>query len=76
MKNKVLVIFKYPHPHWNVPVINQFSYYYNTEHIYLSDYKNKNFTELVDIINSIIKLKNIEITVFDADYFRFVNFPS
>ena len=74
MKNKVLIIFKYTHPHWNVPVINQFSYYYNTEHIYLSDYKNKNFTELVNIINSIIKSKNIEITVFDADYFRFVNF--
>ena len=73
-KTKVLIIFKYPHPHWNVPVISQFSNYYDTEHIYLSDYKNKNFTEIVNIINNLIKSKNIEIAVFDVDYFRFINF--
>ena len=73
-KTKVLIIFKYPHPYWNVPVINQFSNYYDTEHIYLSDYKNKNFTEIINIINNLIKSKNIEIVVFDVDYFRFINF--
>ena len=73
-KNNVLIIFKYPHPHWNIPVINQFSNFYNTEHLYLSDYKNENFTQIVNKINNLIKSKNIEITVFDVDYFRFVNF--
>ena len=74
MKNKVLIIFKYSHGHWNVPVINQFSEYYDTEYLYISDYKNKNFTEIVNDINNLIKLKRIEVVVFDVDYFRFINF--
>ena len=74
MKNKVLIIFKYSHGHWNVPVINQFSEYYDTEYLYISDYKNKNFTEIVNDINNLIKLKKIEVVVFDVDYFRFINF--
>ena len=75
MKNiKVLIIFKYLHPQWNTPVINQFSDYYYTEHLYLSEYKNKNFTEIVKVINILIKSKNIEIVVFDVDYFKFINF--
>jgi hypothetical protein len=73
-KNNVLIIFKYPHPHWNIPVINQFSNFYNTEHLYLSDYKNENFTQIINKINNLIESKNIEITVFDVDYFRFINF--
>ena len=73
MKNKVLAIFKYPRA-WNIDVINRFSNYYDTEYLYISDYKNKNFTEVVNEINSLIKLKNIEIVVFDVDYFRFINF--
>ena len=60
MKNKVLIIFKYPREHWNQPVINKFSNFYATEYLYISDYKNKNFTEIVNEINSLIKLKNIE----------------
>ena len=59
MKNKVLIIFKYPREHWNQPVINKFSNFYDTEYLYISDYKNKNFTEIVNEINSLIKLKNI-----------------
>ena len=74
MKNKVLIIFKYPREHWNRPVINKFSNYYDIEYLYISDYKNKNFTEIVNEINSLIKLKNIEIVIFDVDYFRFINF--
>ena len=74
MKNKVLIIFKYTREHWNSPVINKFSNYYDIEYLYISDYKNKNFTEIVNEINSLIKLKNIEIIVFDVDYFRFINF--
>ena len=73
MKNKVLTIFKYPRP-WNIDVINRFSNYYDTEYLYISDYKNKNFTEIIKETNNLIKSKSIDIVVFDVDYFRFINF--
>ena len=73
MKKKVLIIFKYPHA-WNEHVINRFLIYYDTEYLYISNFKNKNFTEIVEHINNLIKLKNIEIVVFDVDYFKFINF--
>ena len=68
------MLFKYPHGHWNIPVIKRFSNYYDVEPLYLSDIKNKNFIETVNEINNFIKEKNIEITVFDVDYFKFINF--
>ena len=74
MKNKVLIIFKYPHNHWNEPVLNKFSNYYETHSIFISDFKDKNFVEIVNDINFLIKSKNIEIVVFDVDYFKFINF--
>jgi hypothetical protein len=73
MKNKVLAIFKYPRP-WNMDVLNRFSNYYETEHLYINEYENKNFTQIVENINNLIKSKNIEIVVFDVDYFKFINF--
>ena len=73
MKNKVLAIFKYPRP-WNIDVINRFSNYYDTEYLYISDYKNKNFTEIINETNNLIKSKSIDIIVFDVDYFKFINF--
>ena len=73
MKKKVLIIFKYPHE-WNADIINKFSNYYDTEFLYISYFKNRNFTETVNDINNLIKSKNIEIVVFDVDYFRFINF--
>ena len=73
MKNKVLAIFKYPRA-WNIDVINRFSNYYDTEYLYISDYKNKNFTEIINETNNLIRSKNIEIIIFDVDYFKFVNF--
>ena len=73
MKKKVLIIFKYPHA-WNEHVINRFLIYYDTEFLYISNFKNKNFTEIVEHINNLIKSKNIEIVVFDVDYFKFINF--
>jgi len=73
MKKTVLLIFKYPRA-WNIDVVNRFSNYYDTEHLYISDYNNKNFAEIVDDINNLIKSKNIEIVVFDVDYFKFINF--
>ena len=72
MKNKVLIIFKY-HRNWNINVINKFSNYYDTDHLYISDYKDKNFLETIQTINSLIKEKDIKIVVFDVDYFKFIN---
>lgn len=74
MKKKVLFIFKYPHGHWNEPINQRFSNYYETFFIYINDYKNKNFKEIVEEINNIIVLKKIDITVFDVDYFKFINY--
>ncbi len=73
MQKKALIIFKYPHA-WNTPVINKFSNYYETEYLYISDFKNLNFEEIVKKINDFISLKKIEITIFDVDYFKFLNF--
>ena len=73
MKKKILIIFKYPRGNWNGPVIRKFSNFYDVEHLYISDYKNENFTEIIENINNLVKLKNIEIVVFDVDYFKFIN---
>ncbi len=72
MKKKVLIVFKYPH-RWNNEVLKKFSNYYDTENLYISDLKNINFKEIVNKINNLIKSKNIEIVVFDPDYFKFIN---
>ena len=66
MKSKVLIIFKYHHQ-WNSFVTEKFSNYYDTESIYISDFKNRNYTEIINDINNLIKLTNIEIVVFDVD---------
>ena len=73
MKKKVLIVFKYPHG-WNNQVIKKFSNYYDIEHLYINDLENINFKEVVNKINNLIKSKNIEIVVFDADYFKFINY--
>ena len=57
MKNKVLIIFKYPREHWNRPVINKFSNFYDIEYLYISDYKNKNFTEVINEINDLKRIR-------------------
>ena len=72
MKNKVLMILKYPRA-WNNAIIDKFSNYYDTEYLYISNYKNKSFVEIIYEINNLIKLKNIKIVFFDVDYFKFIN---
>ena len=72
MKKKVLMIFKYPRG-WNNAIIDKFSNYYDTEYLYISNYKNKNFSEIISEINNLIKLKDIKIVFFDVDYFKFIN---
>ena len=73
MKKKVLMILKYHRP-WNNAIIDKFSNYYDTEYLYISNYKNKNFAEIIYEINNLIKLKDIKIVFFDVDYFKFINF--
>lgn len=72
MKKKVLIIFKYPHE-WNEEVIKKFKNNYEVEFLYINELKSKYFKGIVDEINTFIKSKNIEITVFDVDYYKFIN---
>jgi len=74
MKKNVLIIFKYPRGNWNPTVIKKFSNYYDTDYLYINDFKDKNFTEVVTSVNKLIKSKDIEIVVFDVDYFKFINY--
>ena len=73
MKKKCLLLFKYP-LFWNKYAINKFLKFYDTEYLYISNFKNKNFSEIIDEINEFIKSKNIEIVFFDVDFFKFINF--
>ena len=74
MKEKVLIIFKYPHGHWNIPIVDKFSNFFETESLYINEHKDKNFTEIINYINDFIKKKSISYIVFDVDYFKFINF--
>ena len=60
MKKKILILFKYPW-HWNKFLINKFSKFYEVEYLYVDNIKNKNFSEIIDEINNLIKEKSIEI---------------
>ena len=72
MKKKCLLILKWPIPTQKF-LINKFSKFYETEHLFISDFKNKNFSEIVDEINNFIELKNIKIVFFDVDFIKFIN---
>ena len=73
MQKKALLIYKYPHGAFNFTIIKRFSNYYDTKHLYISDFSDKNFTEIITEINNFIKKNNIDIVVFDVDYFKFIN---
>ena len=73
MKKKVLAIFKYPRA-WNIDIVNRFSNFYETEYLYLSDYTDKNFSEVLTEINNQISKRGSEIVIFDVDYFKFINY--
>ena len=72
MRKKCLLIYKWP-SYFTQFLINKFSKFYDTECIYLSDIKNKNFSETVDEINKVIESKNIEIVFFDVDFVKLIN---
>ena len=65
MKNKVLIVFKYPRDHLNIPIVSKFSNFYDTEYVYLSDYKDKNFTQ---IILNVIVIQPKSISLLDIFY--------
>ena len=73
MRKKCLLVFKFP-LFWNKYIINKLSKFYDTEYLYISNFKNKNFSEIIDKINEFIESKNIEIVFFDVDFFKFINF--
>ncbi len=72
MRKKCLLIYKWP-SYFTQFLINKFSKFYDTECIYISDIKNKNFSETVDEINQVIESKNIEIVFFDVDFVKLIN---
>ena len=72
MKKKCLLILKWPIPTQKF-LINKFCKFYETEHLFISDFKDKNFSEIIDEINNFIELKNIKIVFFDVDFIKFIN---
>ena len=73
MRKKCLLLYKWP-SYFTQFLINKFSKFYDTECLYISNFKNKNFSEIVNEINVFIKSKNIEIVFFDVDFIKFINF--
>ncbi len=73
MKKNCLIIFKWP-IFLNKFVVNKLSKFYQTEFLYLSDFKDKSFSEIIEEINDFIERKNINIVFFDVDSIKFINF--
>lgn len=73
MKKKCLILFKWPN-YLNKYLISKLSNFYDVEHLFISNYKNENFSETIDKINSTIEYKKIEIVFFDVDFSKFMNF--
>ena len=73
MRKKCLLLYRWP-SHFTQFLVNKFSKFYDTEYLYISEIKNKNFSETVNVVNEFIKSKNIEIVFFDVDFIKFVNF--
>lgn len=73
MKKKCLILFKWPN-YLNKYLISKLSKFYQVEHIYISSYKGKSFSEIVDEINLTIESQNIELIFFDVDFIKFINF--
>ena len=53
MKKNCLIIFKWP-IFLNKFVVNKLSKFYQTEFLYLSDFKDKSFSEIIEEINDFI----------------------
>ena len=72
MKKKCLLIFKWP-IYAQKFLINKFSKFYETEHLFISDYKTQTYSKIIKEINEFIKSKNIEIVFFDSDFIKLIN---
>ena len=73
MKKKCLLLFKWPIPAQKF-LIHKFSKFYEIEYLYISDFTNHTFTEVIDEVNKFNKLKRIEIVFFDVDFIKMMNF--
>ena len=58
MRKKCLLIFKWPIDAQKF-LINKFSKFYDVEYLYISNFKNKSYSEIINEINKFIKSKNI-----------------
>ena len=73
MKKKCLLIWKWP-IYAQIFLVNKFSKFYDVEQVFINDFKNKVFSEIIDDINLLIEEKNIEIVFFDVDFNKLINF--
>ena len=73
MKKKCLLVWKWP-IYAQIFLVNKFSKFYDVEQVFISDFKNKVFSEIIDDINLLIEAKNIEIVFFDVDFNKLINF--
>ena len=73
MKKRCLLIFKWP-IYAQRFLINKFSKFYDTEYLYINNYKNKSYSQIINEINEFIKSKNIEIVFFEVDFIKIINF--
>ena len=73
MRKKCLIIYKWPN-YFTQFLVNKFSKFYDVEYLYISNIKNKNFSETIDEINKIIESKRINTVFFDVDFSKLINF--
>jgi hypothetical protein len=75
MNKKCLIIFSVPHIYnWEKEVIKKFEIIYSVEFIFANQiYKSGGSSLLISRVNEILKLKNIEIVVFDTDFLPFID---
>ncbi len=73
MRKKCLLLYKWP-SYYTQFLVSKFSKFYDTEYLYISNFKNKNFSGIIKEINDFIKSKNIEIVFFDVDFIKLINF--
>jgi len=72
MRKNCLIIFKWP-IFLNKFIVNKLSKFYQTDFLYLSDFKDKNFSEIIGEINDFIERKDIHVVFFDVDSIKFIN---
>ena len=71
-KKRCLILFKWP-IYLNEFIIKKISKFYDTKHIYMNSFENKNYSQIIKEINSFINREKIEVVFFDVDSIKFLN---